>query len=293
VAADRARPGGGLLVRECPVPFKPRSNNGQRLVQILRVLDGAAASPPPPGRRPPSRGGTVVDVGLPVESIGLARAGYRVQAFEARRSGYEQVLERLDRDLRGRALRGRVQLHRAALSNYTGATEIYDASTSSSLLEGAVANGAIEEKKFDKEGRRTETVPVTTLDDHFRSLASEAKNAGAAAAAAAVVVVGMKVDTQGVEPEIFMGARSLLEDPARRPLAIVFEYCTRLRPFDELSVGLRLLLGLGYECYYPRGNALSRKHGASAVVTEDTEVCSDFYCTSEPLPPGNATAGAP
>jgi hypothetical protein len=174
------------------------------------------------------------------------------------------------------SLRSRVHLHRTALSNYTGTTELFDAATSSSLLKGAVVNGAIEERKFLRSGQRVEVVPVTTLDDHFRSLASSRSNGDSSPV---LSVVGMKIDTQGVEPEILMGAQSILGNPASRPRVVVIEYFTRFRAFDELSVGLRLLIGLGYYCYYEQGAAL----GTSMVVTPETEFEGDFYCTHKPL----------
>jgi hypothetical protein len=78
--------------------------------------------------------------------------------------------------------------------------------------------------------------------------------------------VGIQIDTQGVVPEIL-------------PRAIVMEYCTRFHPFDELSIGVHLRIGLGYTCYYHQGTKL----GASFVITPETDFEGEFYCTAEPL----------
>jgi hypothetical protein len=274
VRANRARPD-GLRVYESPLAFE-RGGNTFPLLQILQHLGVE-----------PAAGATIVDVGLPAESITFAAAGYRVQAFEARQDGYHNILRRIKKDLgRDEAAQKRIQLHHIALSNYTGTTEIFYAKDSSSLLKGAVLNGPKEKAKFLGSGRRVETVPVTTLDNYFRSLpASSGGDAAAAAAAAppvlAASIVGMKIDTQGVEPEIFMGAQGLLADPNTRPRAIVTEYCTYLRPFDELSVGLHLLIGLGYTCYYHQGNKFNL--GESTVITPETVFEGDLHCTHRPL----------
>jgi FkbM family methyltransferase len=259
VQSNQAKPI-GFRVYETPVPFEQKAND-LRLLQLLNYLSLEDPSIDPIA----SPGATVIDIGLPTESMTYAKAGYQVQAFEARQQGYDLVMGFLNQ--LNATERGRVHLHRTALSNYTGTTDIFDANDSASLLKGAVVNGGVEEQKFIRHGGRMETVPVTTLDQHFRSLASPSS------------VVGMKVDTQGVEPEIFMGAQSLLGNPAAQPRAIAMEYCTRFRPFEESSVGVHLLIGLGYTCYYEQGT----NHGASLVITAETYFEGDLYCTNVPL----------
>jgi hypothetical protein len=270
VQANRAKPE-GLRVYELPVALAGVADqNDVRLEHLLKLV-GAG----------PSTNRTVIDIGLPTESITFATSGYLVQAFEARVRGYAEVSERLQ--ALEAPIRRRIQLHHAALSNFTGTTDLFDAEDSSSLLRGAVENFSAEKVKFERTGGRVETVPVTTLDHHFRSLAASRDDDAAPALAASVV--GIKVDTQGAEPEIFMGAESILSDPATRPRAIVMEYCARLRPFDDLSAGLHLLIGLGYSCYYEGGHG-----GGSMVITAQSGFCGDFYCTHRPL--NEASAGS-
>jgi hypothetical protein len=275
VDANRAKPG-GLRVYESPVAFD-RGANGFRLLQLLRLL-GAD-----PSAHPDASPGTIVAIGLPAESAFFAEAGYRVQAFEARKKACGLISKQLGERLPAEARR-RVQLHRLALSNYTGTTEIFDAADSSSLLRSAVEDQELERKKFVQKGRRLEVVPVTTLDEHFRSLAASGL-AGAADSdrVLATSVVGMQIDTQGVEPEILMGAQSILGNPSTRPRVVVVEYCTRFRPFDELSIGVHLLIGLGYTCYYDRKQIKGDIQGTELVMTPETAFAGDFYCTIEPL----------
>eukprot|EP00978_Attheya_sp_CCMP212_P008380 scaffold19730_cov40-Attheya_sp.AAC.2 len=65
-----------------------------------------------------------------------------------------------------------------------------------------------------------ESVPLHQLDTYVTS------------------AVGMKIDTQGVEPEIFMGAERLLTSRAGAPLVIFMEHCSRLRPIPDLLCGV-------------------------------------------------------
>jgi hypothetical protein len=275
VQANRAKPE-GLRVYASPVTLAgERYENDLRLLQLLKLL-GAGPSTKPGAPRP----GVIVDIGLPKESVTFAKSGYLVQAFEARLRGYMEVSEALQQ--LEAPVRARIQLHHTALSNYTGITEIFDANDSSSLLRGAVVNGRIEEEKFEKAGKRVETVPLTTLDRHFRSLAASQDDDAAPAPAASVV--GIQIDTQGVEPEIFMGAESILSDPATRLRVIVMEYCAPFRPFDELSTGIHLLIGLGYTCYYEQ----LYNFNSSMVITPGFGFSGDFYCTHQPLKAGVA-----
>jgi FkbM family methyltransferase len=259
VNANRAKTD-GLRVYKSPVRFEHPVDNGFRLMQLLELLGVDPATNP---RASPS---TIIAIGLRTESLWFARAGYHVHAFEARQEGCKLVSERLTKLIP--SMRSQVQLHLTALSNYAGTTDIYDANDSSSLLRGAVINGRREKRKFTG---RVETVPVTTLDLVFRSLDPKL----------ATSVVGMQVDTQGVEPEIFMGAQSILENPATRPRVIVTEYTSRFRKFEELSVGLHLLIGLGYTCYYDQGKESTL--GESTVISPTNEFDGDFYCTIVPL----------
>jgi FkbM family methyltransferase len=256
VRANREKDG-GFRVYKLPFQFASSSND-QRLLELLKLMGIGG-----PSTNPSAPPGTIIDIGLPHESITFAKAGFETQSFEARQEGYNTILSALSQE--DVSVQSRVHLHHTALSNYTGTTEIFDAEDSSSLVKGAVVNGDPEKVKFLRQGERVETVTVTTLDNHFRSLISSTS------------VVGIKIDTQGVEPEIFLGAQSILGNSATRPRAIVTEYCSRFRPFEELSVGMHLLIGLGYACYY------ADESEEEIVVTAESGFCSDFYCTHEPL----------
>jgi hypothetical protein len=141
---------------------------------------------------------------------------------------------------------------------------------SSGLLSSAVQSKK-EKPKFEKYGQTMETVHVEKLDTFL--FKNDFNNTITNKAAAPTTtekspsahqqqqpqqqqIVDMKIDTQGVEPEIFMGSRQLLTSSSASsssssppPLVIVTEYCTRLRVHEELSIGPHLLRGLGYTYY--------------------------------------------
>ena len=199
---------------------------------------------------------TIIDIGLPGESAAFAKEGYYAEAFEARTEGVKHVQE-------GYAeqpieVQERIHLHQTALSNVSNTTlEIYDANDSSSLLESAVL-ASKEKPKFEKLGKRMETVQVNLLDSF---ITSEHK------------VVAMKIDTQGVEPEIFMGSYNLFHHQ-QSLMVILTEYCTRLRPYEELSLGPHLLNGLGYTCYLRPTD----QYKNALTVDANLEYCGDFVC---------------
>eukprot|EP00978_Attheya_sp_CCMP212_P008379 scaffold19730_cov40-Attheya_sp.AAC.1 len=85
---------------------------------------------------------TIIDIGLPKESLIFAANGYSTQSFEARKSAYGEVKQLV----KERGLGHLIHLHHAALSNMTGTTQIYDADDSSLLLESAIQHKA-EKKK--------------------------------------------------------------------------------------------------------------------------------------------------
>lgn len=185
-----------------------------------------------------------VDIGLPTESLYFAKKGHTSDAFEARKDGYDSVKKMID----GSKLQDRINLHNMALSNFSGTIKIYEARDSSSILKSAVDVGP-ELDKRKEEGLRETMVKVAPLDE-FVTRAD-----------------AMKIDTQGAEPEIFMGAQKVLNSGL--PFPILMEYCSRLRGFDELSVGVHILRGLGYTCYSAE---------ATFTLRQDTEFCGDFYC---------------
>jgi FkbM family methyltransferase len=205
---------------------------------------------------------TLVDIGLPFESLMFASSGFVVHAFEARADGAAQVQKEIDT----KNLQNMITLHHTALSNITNTTlDLYDASDSSSLLESAVEGGP-ERRKFMRSGRKKETVPVNILDAFVNQTFQPESQQN-------TIVVGIKIDTQGSEPEILMGAENLLTagltDPRLGPFVIIMEYCSRLRDFYELSVGPHLLRGLGFACY-------SRKDPSKIDI--DSEFCGDIVC---------------
>jgi hypothetical protein len=100
----------------------------------------------------------------------------------------------------------------------------------------------------------------------------------------------MKVDTQGVEPEIFMGSRQLLTittagsssstSSSSPPLVIVTEYCTRLQVYEELSIGPHFLRGLGCTCYRRSQGYIQPTF--IDFVTPIEVLCGDFVCIHYP-----------
>eukprot|EP00890_Picochlorum_soloecismus_P003792 jgi/Picsp_1/4413/NSC_06635-R1_protein len=215
-------------------PYNISARNDVGLLQLL-CYSGAL--------RPSS---TLIDIGLPYESIYFAKMGHFAEAFEARKEGYESVKATIEKN----GLKDAINLHHTALSNFTGKIRIYEAQDSSSILESAVDVGP-ELKKRTEEGMRESMVTVSPLDAYL-DLAD-----------------AMKIDTQGVEPEIFMGARKVFQ--SGRPFPIIMEYCGRLRKFEELEIGIHILRGLGYQCY-----------GKNQFnLTESNNFCGDFYCAKE------------
>lgn len=188
--------------------------------------------------------GTFVDVGLPTESLRFADAGHRCEAFEPRTEGYESVKKKVEE----RGLQNLITLHRLGLSNSTGQIKIYEARDSSSIIESAVKVGPELEKRGE-EGMKETMVDIAPLDDFV----SEAD--------------AMKIDAQGAEPEIIMGAQKVLTSGLHVP--IVMEYCARFRRFEELSVGVYILHGLGYQCYATE----------AFVIDEKSDFCGDLQCT--------------
>lgn len=63
---------------------------------------------------------------------------------------------------------------------------------------------------------------MTTIEHHFRSFDSSI--GGDAVPVLSTSIVGIKIDTQGMEPEIFMGARSILNNHSARLCAMVMEF---------------------------------------------------------------------
>ncbi|KAL7573154.1 hypothetical protein ACA910_018818 [Epithemia clementina (nom. ined.)] len=241
---------GPLLIH--PMPFQVPRHNAKAIVHVLQYLgvtsgsnvDGDATSP-----------NTIIDIGLPQESLSFAQSGYRVHAFEARQRAYNQVKQAIEK----RNLQHLITLHHTALSNCSNqTTEIFDASDSSSLLESAVIHGP-ELTKFNRGGQKKEVVPLEVLD----SFVTDA--------------VAMKIDTQGVEPEIFMGAPKLLsENHEKGPFVIITEYCYRMRPLSELLLGPRLLHGLGYTCHF------FPNEQPAATLENLKNYCHDFLCVRSP-----------
>lgn len=215
-------------------PYDIDQKNDVALVQLLCYAGGAHTK------------STFIDIGLPTESLYFAGAGHRSEAFEARPDGYQSVKEAIE----NAGLQDLINLHQVALSNYSGETKIFEARDSSSIIETAVDVGPELNKRVE-EGMRKTVVNVARLDDYV-------KEADA-----------MKIDTQGAEPEIFMGARNVLMSGL--PFPVLMEYCARLRNFDELSVGLHILRGLGYQCY--ARNAL--------ILDRESQFCGDFYCARD------------
>ena len=236
---------GQFMVGPMPFPVN-RKDHTEAILQILRYL-GVVPAPTT----------TIIDIGLPMESLKFARNGYHVQAFEARLSGYNQVKRKIEEA----HLDHLITLHQTALSNCSNQTaEIYDANDSSSLLESAVNKSRTPEvKKFERTGRRKEKVTLNRLD----SFVTDA--------------VAMKIDTQGAEREIFMGSPQLLRDnPKTGPFVIFTEFCFRFRPHNELMEGLHLLRGLGYTCYFYQSGR------TDVDMLQFFNYCGDFMCIRSP-----------
>lgn len=98
---------------------------------------------------------------------------------------------------------------------------------------------------------RESIVPVSTLDAFVQSADA------------------MKIDTQGTEPEIFMGAEKVFT--SGKPFPLIMEYCSRLRNFAQLEIGVHISRGLGYQSY-------ARKQ---FTLSEESNFCGDFYCAKE------------
>jgi hypothetical protein len=162
-------------------------------------------------------------------------------------------------------LQDHIALYHTALGNVSNVTmSMYNALVSCSVLSCAVQSKK-EKPKFEKSGQTMETVLMEQLETFL--FGNDNNNTTTTNAAAPTTtekspsaqqqqqqrIVAMKIDTQGVEPEIFMGSRQLLTSSSTSssspsPFVIVTEYCTRLRVYEELSIGPHLLRGLGYTC---------------------------------------------
>ena len=206
----------------------------------------------------PAMENVIVDIGLPSESFKFAEKGFSTESFEARQAAFEDINQK--RKEMGNNAGDLIHLHNVALSNQSGTAQFFDAADSGSLLETAVIGETAlpEKKKFVRSGSRMENVTLARLD----SFATKA--------------VAMKIDTQGAEPEIFMGAEKLFRRTDEGPFIIVTEFCSRLRPMKELLIGIHLLRGLGYKCHS------REKEQEPFILNEDTQYCDDFVCTRLP-----------
>jgi hypothetical protein len=233
---------------------------------------------------------TIIDIGLPSESILFAKSGYYVFAFEARQEGIQRVQNGMAKQLPTN-LQDHITLYHTALGNVSNVTmSMYNALDSSSLLSSAVQSKK-EKPKFEKYGQTMETVHVEQLDTFlFKNDNNNLITTNGAAPTTTEKspsaqqpqqqrIVAMKIDTQGVEPEIFMGSRQLLASTSSSsssppPLVIVTEYCTRLRVYEELSIGPHLLRGLGYTCYLRPTVTFSQP----LMLSPQLDYCGDFVC---------------
>jgi len=220
---------GPIQIQKFPYPISESNDVG--LMQLLCYAGGFKEK------------NAFIDIGLPTESLHFAAHGHTSEAFEARKEGYDSVKKLIEEN----GLQDQINLHNMALSNSTGTIKIYEARDSSSLLKSAVDVGP-ELQKRHEEGMKETMVNTAPLD----TFVSEAD--------------AMKIDTQGVEPEIFMGAQKVLNSGL--PFPILMEYCSRLRSFQDLSVGVHILRGLGYQCYTNK----------AFILDQSADFCGDFYC---------------
>jgi hypothetical protein len=230
-------------------------------------------------------------LGLPSESILFAKSGYYVYAFEARQEGIQRVQNAMAKQLPTN-LQDHITLYHTALGNVSNVImSMYNALDSSRLLSSAVQSKK-EKPKFEKFGQTMETVHVEQLDTF--QFGNDYNNLITNNAAAPTTtekspsaqqqqpqqqrIVAMKIDTQGVEPQVFMGSRQLLASTSSSssppPLVIVTEYCTRLRVYEELSIGPHLLRGLGYTCYLRPTVTFSQP----LMLSPQLDYCGDFVC---------------
>lgn len=195
---------------------------------------------------------TLVDVGLPTESLTFVRHGYSVHGFEPRESAFNEV----SRKITLLELDHLIILHNVALGNHSGQSELWLAMDSSSLLESAIRIGP-EKGKFKISGGKIIRTRIERLDTYVRDAA------------------GMKLDTQGTEPELLMGAEYLLTNKTNAPKVILMEYCSRLRPFESLEGGPHLLRALGYTCYV--------RNREPFALDKNTTFCGDLIFLQSPF----------
>ena len=146
--------------------------------------------------------GTIIDVGANVGQFTLA-AAYRypnvpIHSFEPVPEAFRS-LERNTKRLRD------VCLNPFAVGNKSGLVEFHsnDYSQVSSVLEIDRANN---QPNYSREANRKISVPMVTLDEHFRGISLDAP-------------ILLKMDVQGFEREVLWGAKEFL----RRVEAVVFE----------------------------------------------------------------------
>jgi hypothetical protein len=275
------------------MPFTVSLKNNEAIIQILKHyhIDPLAKKQQQQKLQQQNYHYTIIDIGLPSESILFAQHGYFVHAFEARKEGIQRVQNGISQSLPF-TLQQHIILHHTALSNVSNTTmDMYDASDSSSLLSSAL-QGKQEKEKFEKFGQTIEKVQVEQLDTFLfptttSTTTTQTTSSTTTTTTPLTRIVAMKIDTQGLEPEIFMGSRQLLtttttgsssSSSSSPPLVIVTEYCTRLRVYEELSVGPHLLRGLGYTCYIrPQGKSIK-----PLTLSPQLNYCGDFVCIHYP-----------
>lgn len=223
-----------------PLPFAARTTPAEAVLDLL-CMSGA----------PAGFQATIVDVGLPDEAQEFRKFGHKVVGFEARKAHADRLTQTYLED-------GDVTMIHSALSNYSGNTVLFDAYDSSSLLKTAVSENSVASRKWEGTGNLEEIVPVEILDTFVRECDA------------------IKIDVQGNEPEVLMGAHDIFHHARRSPV-VFMEYCTKLREKKELMIGLHLLRGLGYTCYWSRSDFV--------YVTESMNFCGDVYCSRHLLTP--------
>lgn len=177
---------------------------------------------------------TIIDAGANIGALAVrwAAAGATVHAFEAA-SANADLLE-CSSKLNGAAVARRLVVHRAALGDTHGQRV---------CMETVPQNMGMSSVKVGGDGG-TACVPTTTIDHHVQTHAATFSSG----------LSLLKIDVEGFEPALLVGAQTTLSSPTLAPRVIALEVSVdRWRDRFGATAGevLALIVRHGYDAVFP------------------------------------------
>lgn len=178
---------------------------------------------------------TIIDAGANIGALAArwAAAGATVHVFEAAAANAD-LLE-CSAKINGAAVARRLVVHRAALGDTHG---------EHACVDTVPQNMGMSSVKVGGDGGAA-CVPTTTIDHHVQTHAATTFSAGLSL---------LKIDVEGFEPALLVGAQTTLSSPTLAPRVIALEVSVdRWRDRFGATAGevLALIVRHGYEVVFP------------------------------------------